>query len=202
MILSKIELSLTDPVVRATLRDAQNMHRLLTGLFQVPREEAKLLYRMRTQGTVLTLYCYADRPIVQERLLPGMLLTGERDLTDWLSSMQNGDMKGFDLLTMPFKKVSEEGGNSRRRVLRTQEERLAWLTRKSEQNGFAILEVQESADERISAMHPKEQGGRLYLDSYRYFGTLRITDAEAFQKAVREGIGPGKAYGLGMLLLR
>ncbi len=202
MILSRIDMALTDPGVRSALRDAQKMHRLVAGLFQVPREEAKLLYRIRTQGTVVMLYCYADRPIEQDRLLPGMLLNGERDVTSWLASMQNGDVRGFDLLTMPFKKVSEEGGNSRRRVLRTQEERLAWLTRKSEQNGFAILEVQESADERISAMHPKEQGGRLYLDSYRYFGTLRITDAEAFQNAVQAGIGPGKAYGLGMLMLR
>ncbi len=41
----------------------------------------------------------------------------------------------------------------------------------------------------------------MYLDQYHYQGTLQITDAVLFQNAVREGIGPGKSYGLGMLLL-
>ena len=55
MILSRIDMALTDPGVRSALRDAQKMHRLVAGLFQVPREEAKLLYRIRTQGTVVML---------------------------------------------------------------------------------------------------------------------------------------------------
>ena len=41
----------------------------------------------------------------------------------------------------------------------------------------------------------------MYLDQYHYQGTLQITDVEQFRKAVQGGIGPGKSYGLGMLLL-
>lgn len=203
MILTKIEMSVSDPAVRAALRDAQKMHRLASGLFQVAREDVHLLYRVRTEGTLVSLYLYADRPIERERLLPGMSLAGERDLEDWLDSMQNGRILGFELMTMPFKKTA--GGNnknSRRRVLRTQEERLAWLARKAEQNGFVILEALESPGERISASHSSEKGGQLFLDSFRYTGVLRITDAQTFRKAIRNGIGPGKSYGLGMLLLK
>ena len=203
MILSKIEISLSEPAIRAALRDAQRMHRLVSGLFQTPREDAQLLYRVRTQGAKVSLYLYADRPVDRSRLLPGMLLAGERDLTDWLDSMGADQVWGFELLTMPFKKTPEgDGKNSRRRVLRTREERLAWLARKAEQNGFSLLEAQEYPGEKLCASHPAEKGGRLFLDSYRYSGVLRITDPALFRNAVKNGIGPGKAYGLGMLLLR
>lgn len=203
MYLAKIEMNLSEPAVRAALRDGQKMHRLIAGLYQLPRQEAELVYRVRAQGYTVALYLYAAQPINRDRLLPGMLLTGERDVSDWLASMREGQLWRFDLLTMPFKKVSDgESPNSRRRVLRTQEERLAWLARKAEQNGYAILDVQESSGEKESAVHPDEKGGRLYLDSYRYAGTLRILDAERFRQAVRQGVGPGKAYGLGMLLLK
>lgn len=203
MILSKIEMPLSEPAVRSALRDAQRMHRLVSGLFQTPREDAQLLYRVRTQGAKVSLYLYADRPVDRSRLLPGMFLAGERELDDWLAAMQEGQLRGFELLTMPFRKVSDgTGRNSRRRVLRTQEERLAWLTRKAAQNGFTILTVQEAAGEKTGANHPEGKGGCLYLDTYRYSGTLRIDDTERFREAVRCGLGPGKAYGLGMLLLR
>ena len=203
MYLSKIEMSLSDPSVRAALRDAQRMHRLAAGLYQLPRREAELVYRVRAQGHKVALYLYAGQAVRRDRLLPGMVLVGERELSDWLASMREGQRWGFDLLTMPFKKEPDPaGGNSRRRVLRTQDERLAWLARKGEQNGFALVQAQESVGEKSSAVHTEEKGGRLYLDCYRYSGTLLILDAERFRQAVQNGIGPGKAYGLGMLLLK
>lgn len=203
MYLAKIEMSLSEPSVRAALRDAQKLHRLAVGLYERSRQDAGLLYRVQTQGHAVSLYLCAQRPIERDRLLPGMLLAGEREISDWLASMQEGQLWSFDLLTMPFKKVPDgEGGNSRRRVLRSREERFAWLSRKAQQNGFAVLDAQESAAEKTSALHTQEKGGRLYLDVYRYSGILRILDAERFRTAVQEGIGPDKAYGLGMLLLK
>ena len=202
MYLAKIETSLSEPVIRAALQDAQKIHRLVAGLYQRPRQEAELVYRIQTQGQKVSLYLYASLPADRSRVLPGMTLAGEREMGEWLDTMQTGQLWGFDLLTMPFKKVAEDGRNSRRRVLRRQEERFAWLARKAEQNGFAILNVQETSTEKTSAAHAEEKGGRLYLDTYRYSGMLQILDAERFRDAVRHGIGPGKAYGLGMLLLK
>ena len=104
---------------------------------------------------------------------------------------------------MPFKKsAAAPGENNRRRVLRRREDRLAWLARKAEQNGFELIEVEEARGEKLSAAHAEDRGGRLYLDLYRYSGFLRIRDLSKFRSALRSGIGPGKAYGLGMLLLR
>ena len=204
MILTKIEMHLSDPSARADLRDVQRMHQLVTGLFQTARQDSDILYRVRAHGAAISLYMYSSTPVEQSRLLPYMLLAGEKNLGDWLDTMESGQLWSFDLLTMPSKKVADgqQGKNSRRCVLRSQEERLAWLGRKAEQNGFAVLSTQEQIGEKLMGAHPSDKGGRLYLDTYCYTGTLQITDAEKFRTAVTRGIGPEKAYGLGMLLLK
>ena len=202
MYLTKLELPLSDPGVRTALWDAQRMHRLVCGFFNASREEAELLYRSRVRGRLVELYLYSCRPVDPARLLPGMRLAAQRDVSAWLDAMRVGGVYGFQLETAPNKKVAEDGAkNSRRRALRTAEEREAWLRRKAEQNGFQILSVEENPGEKRTARHPAEVGGSLTIDACCYTGRLRITDAEAFRQAVRQGIGPGKAYGLGMLVL-
>ena len=203
MYLTKIDMRLSSPAVRAALRDAQKMHQLTAGLFKNSRQDADVLYRVRVKGSDVSVYLYSDIPVEPGGLQLGMSLAGERDLSAWLESMEAGQIWGFELLTMPFKKVSGgTGKNSRRRVLRSREERTAWFERKAAQNGFALLDVQERTGEKLTGSHPEDKGGRLYLGSYCYSGFLRVTDAEAFRCAVRQGIGPGKSYGLGMLLLK
>ena len=202
MYLWRIELDLSSPRVRLSLMDRQKLHQLVTGLFGASRKDAGLLYRYKTAGTKVLLYIYSSVPLDESRLSGDVRMTGERDVSAWLAGMGNGQILRFDLLTMPFKKVFDgTNKNSRRRLLRDPEERLAWLQRKAEQNGFSVLSVREDPAERIFGSHSAEKGGRLYLDSWRYTGTLRITDEDLFRTAVQNGIGPDKAYGLGMLLL-
>ena len=202
MYLWRIELDLSSPRVRQGLADRQRLHQMLTGLFGASRRDAALLYRYKTAGTKIMLYLYSSLPICEESLTRDIRLTGGRDVSDWLAGMEAEQVMGFDLLTMPFRKVFDgEHKNSRRRLLKKPEERMEWLGRKAEQNGFVILSAREDPAERVFASHAADQGGRLFLDAWRYTGTLRITDAERFRAAVQYGIGPDKAYGLGMILL-
>ena len=55
MFLSKIEMTLSEPAVRAAMRDAQKMHRLAAGLYRLPRQDAELLYRVRAEGQTVSL---------------------------------------------------------------------------------------------------------------------------------------------------
>lgn len=203
MYLTKLDLERANRRIQIALLDCQQLHRLVMGLFDTDRKGSHVLYRLRIQRQELSLYLYSDGPIDQARLLPGMYFVGERDLSGWLAHMEQGQIRGFDLLAAPTKKVKAVGNhNSQRRILRTQEERMAWLIRKGEQNGFRILSCQELENQQQSGYHQKDAGGKLYVTGYHYQGTLQLTDTERFQHAVREGIGSGKAYGLGMLLLR
>ena len=54
----------------------------------------------------------------------------------------------------------------------------------------------------VMGTHSAEQGGRMHWDGYRYDGVLQIRQKELFQRAMCTGIGAGKAYGMGMMLLR
>ena len=203
MFLSKIGLSLSDPGIRSAMYDGQKMHRYVTGLFQTARKDNDILYCLREQGGTPDLYIYSAVPVDRKSLRSGMKFEGEKDLTEWLASFKVGETLGFQVRTAPFKKVAEEGQkNSRRRSLHTQEERLEWLARKAEQGGFKILYTEEIHDGKLHAFHAKEKGGELTVDVYRYSGMLQVTDEAAFKNSVCSGIGPDKAYGLGMLLLR
>ena len=203
MYLTKINMPIADRGVQRALGDCQQMHRMITGLFDTSRTDSQVLYRLYCGRGVCCVYIYSSAPVKHERLLPNMELIGERDVTRWLESLSEGQSQSFDLLAWPSKKVSDGiAKNSRRRVLRTEEERLAWLARKAEQNGFELINVRELESAQQPGRHDEEHGGRMYVDSYHYQGEMRITDAAKFRAAVRSGIGPGKAYGLGMLLLK
>lgn len=200
MYLIRIDLERSSRMVRSAMADCQQMHRLVMGLFDAGREDAEVLYRVKEQGMNISLYLYSAVPVMEERLLPGMQLGGQREVSAWLDTMTAGRCLRYDLLAMPSKKVAGEGKNSRRRVLRTEEERMEWLHRKAQQNGFRLLDVTESGSTSFSGRH-SDRDGVMYWDSYRYTGMLQITDEAAFRNALKKGIGPGKAYGLGMLLL-
>lgn len=202
MYLTKIRLDLRNSGMRRAAADCQQLHRLVTGLFRASRQDARILYRLRSAGISSDLYLYSDIPVNRECVLPGMTLLGERDVTAWVDSMTEGRVVGFDLVAFPNKKTPEDGvKSSRRHLLRTEEERVSWLCRKGEQFGFSLLGAEELEAVRITGKHANEQGGAFTVDAYHYQGTLRIEDAEKFRTALCGGIGPGKAYGLGMLLL-
>ena len=74
------------------------------------------------------------------------------------------------------------------------------MERKAAQNGFALVQMQELETVGFTGKHSQEQGGRMSWNAYHYTGILEIRDAEAFRKAMEQGIGPEKAYGLGMIL--
>lgn len=74
--------------------------------------------------------------------------------------------------------------------------------------GFKILSV--NVDDRIAnvaiAVHGKatfkrEKGDKhsVTLDAVTFEGVLEVTDADAFRSVLANGIGPGKAYGFGLM---
>lgn len=203
MYLTKIEMDLSSPGVRAALRDGQKMHRLVCGFFGAARKDAEILYRYRVNGITAEVYLYSAAPLDRTRLLPGMRFAGERDLTPLLNAMRENDTFQFQLVTAPFRKIAEPGvKNSRRRAIPEREERFAWLERKAAQAGFRICSLQETPAEKLSANHAAQSGGSLTVDAYTYTGVLQITDADLFRQAVCCGIGAEKAYGHGMLMLK
>ncbi|MBR2048373.1 MAG: type I-E CRISPR-associated protein Cas6/Cse3/CasE [Oscillospiraceae bacterium] len=185
---------------RGLLADCQQMHRFITGFFGTNRQDGQILYRTNLIQNKLCIYIYSQMPAAH---IPDNCALQQRDVTLWLDGMEAGQLWSFDLIAAPTKKVISEGKkNSRRRILRQPQERQEWLERKAEQNGFVILHAQEQEQLHVSGRHQTDKGGVMYHDAYHYQGVLQITAPEAFRRAMQTGIGSGKAYGFGMMMVK
>lgn len=201
MYLIKVEMDRRLPEVRRAVADCQKMHQLITGLFGTARQKSNILYRTNFVADQLHLYLYASQPV--EEATSDRYRIVQRDITPWLEQLAAGQCWQFDLIASPSKKVStERQKNSQRRILRQPSQRQTWLERKAEQSGFTLCQVSELEQIHVSGRHREEKGGTMYHDAYRYQGVLQIADADAFREALRKGIGSGKAYGFGMMVVK
>ncbi len=200
MILSKFRVDIGSPQGRSCVRDCQSMHRSIMRLFHCARQDGNILYRFNPDK--MDVYVLSEQAPDLQDVPKGIRALGQKDMTPWEEGIAEGTRYRFNILVAPTKKVAEEGvKNSRRRYLRAPEERLAWLQKKADQAGFVLLDAQENADTTIHGKHPEEEGGSFYSHAVCYQGILEVKDREKFRKAWRQGIGSGKAYGQGMLML-
>lgn len=199
MYLSKIDLDIRAPSVRQGLRNCEDMHKNIQKCFGSARADAGVLYRLHRGGKGICVYLLSDSEPTAP--VPGMIPEGCKDMTAYENALTEGRVFRFDLLCMPSKKVADgQKKNSRRINLRTPVERAAWLERKAAAGGFEILpDTLCETEERV--VTGRKGDSELIFHATQFTGVLRITDEEAFRRTWREGIGPEKAYGLGMLML-
>lgn len=146
-----------------------------------------------------------------------------KDITSALRSLKAGQTVAFRLRANPTKRLARDGDplKGKRVALFKESEQIEWLRGKGVggldgvPGGFELVMRPASSDEgtrwgvtqvRVcpegSAKGKKmdTQGGHLTCHfSVLFEGLLRVTDVEAFVETVRCGIGPGKAYGFGLL---
>lgn len=209
MILSRLRLQPRDLAVLRDVADVRELHRTVMRGFddqagEAPRAQLGVLFRLETRPD-LTLVVQSLADPRWERLPEGYVLEAEYKRADSvLDAAQPGRWLRFRLVANPSRKTEtvrpgeEAPRNSRRVALTGDDERLDWLIRRGEAGGFAV-----GHDLRIDPLRPFEEAGRrrdrIYVRSARYEGVLRVTDAERFRTSLREGIGPAKAYGCGLL---
>jgi CRISPR system Cascade subunit CasE len=129
-------------------------------------------------------------------------------------------------------KAAERGGKGTgpRVAIFKEEDQLAWLERQGTAHGFTLEDVKvvpgiealsrpDAGDppapkavqtQAVTAHGWKMSDSRrrrsrqpdLVHNAVTFEGVLSITDHEAFQEALRTGIGPAKAYGFGLLSIR
>ncbi len=141
------------------------------------------------------------------------------------ANLKAGQLLSFRLKANPTKRVGKEGDPLRgKRVdLLREDEQIEWLVRKSQGSGdipagFEILGMtateKDSLPETLKFIRVRGEGkissrkkdtssekgvSQVTHLSVIYEGILRITDREAFIQTLIRGIGPGKAFGFGLL---
>jgi CRISPR system Cascade subunit CasE len=102
--------------------------------------------------------------------------------------------------------------NGKRLGLLRLDEQGAWLARKGRLHGFSLpqtasFDMPDRSPERVDVWISQGQmlrarqhsGNGIQVYSVLYDGLLTVSDPDAFQDALRTGIGHGKALGLGLL---
>ena len=112
----------------------------------------------------------------------------------------------FQLCANPTRKISKElpGGtptkNGRRVPLRSREELVEWLVRKSTQGGFTVDEGTLRTFSRGRAYFEKKGQTGLH-SAVEFQGVLTVIDPAKFHDAFTRGIGSAKAFGFGLLVI-
>lgn len=76
-----------------------------------------------------------------------------------------------------------------------------WLRGRASRCGFDFEEGTVRV-EGYRQHHPRRGGTPIRFSTLDFTGLLTVTDPEAFTKALHDGIGPAKAFGCGLLLVR
>jgi CRISPR system Cascade subunit CasE len=134
---------------------------------------------------------------------------------DRYAALRAGAVLAFRLRANPTRKIETKSGpdgerrHGRRVELVREEEQLAWLSRKGEQAGFRVLvargQPERALGDKQRGWQPAASGGAtepsrcLTFAAVLYEGLLRVTDGDLFRQTLEQGIGPGRAYGFGLL---
>jgi CRISPR system Cascade subunit CasE len=189
----------------------QALHAKLYALLPGATEGGRLLFRVEIEDD-------GPRVLVQSGQVPDWeaLELAPRALREPPATKEfdptfaEGQRLGFRLVAKPSVRKSGDFGqkdNGKRKTgpritCRDDEERLEWLRWKGQDHGFVVESVGLtilSVPAIKSDLHPRERGGS--FTAVRFDGVLVVADPEKLREAVRNGIGPQKAFGFGLLSL-
>lgn len=238
LFLTKIILNPRCPQVRRDLGNPQELHRTISSGFPKCEEQAHLPKHLRE--TPRNRFDVLHRLEIDQNRSTAVLLIQSAVAGNWdclphdyaieirqksiheqIGRIENGMKLIFRLQANPTKRIGNsdtfaherfKDSKTRRRVeLRTEDEKIGWLTRKGELLGFCLTNVNVAPIPNVRSVAVEKLRGRkidsenpdiahgLTFGSVVFEGILQVTDAAIFCDALRKGIGSGKAYGFGLL---
>jgi CRISPR system Cascade subunit CasE len=110
----------------------------------------------------------------------------------------------FRLAANPTRKIDTKSGPDGRRrngkrVPVSNERLYDWLARRAEAAGFSVEPDSISVQPGYVYLNKERNGPGQCLRSARYEGMLIVTEPSRFTETLLRGIGPGKAFGFGLL---
>ena len=179
-------------------------------LFRAEDGHHKTAVKVYVQSYVKPHWSYLDE--LKDYLYVDMELPGHeyKDILPAYRKIQNGQVFSFRLRANPTKRVAKRDDplKGKRVELRSEEEQIDWLVRKGHGVGTHNLGGFEpfAHTVRISSVGKytgyKSDQNRVHRTAHfavLYDGLLRVTDKDAFLNTMIQGVGPGKAFGFGLL---
>lgn len=204
MFLSKISLNLNNRNTIEALSSPSKIHGAVENCFLQPRK--RNLWRVdRLRNEYCILILSEDEPEFSKFNLqfePYSVATKPYD--SLLNRISTGDKWHFRITANPTKSLSNNDTKKRGKVVAhtTIEYQKKWLTEKSVKNGFTITEdTFDVVQSSWKHFYKKNNNKPVSILSVTYEGILTISDVESFKTALINGIGRGKAYGMGLLTI-
>ncbi|GAB4349438.1 MAG: type I-E CRISPR-associated protein Cas6/Cse3/CasE [Gammaproteobacteria bacterium] len=197
------------------LGDAYREHQMLWRLFDEDRDAQRdFLYRRdphqrgpryfllskRPPGNDLGLWRIDPPKPFQPRLTPGQQLAFSLRANPVISR----DGRRHDVVMdakhrMGWKRLPQAGRPPLQQLVH--EAGAAWLRERAARHGFAVDE--ELLRVEAYQQHATRRGNRVIrFSTLDFAGLLTVTEPGSFSKALAKGIGPAKAFGCGLLLVR
>lgn len=205
MFLSRIE------IPWEAARNSYEIHRRIWRLFPGEERESRKAGTENRQGFLFRVedkqVGRPARALVQSRLAPqaeaGVTLLGTREFSP---KPAEGMQLAFVLTANPVKTIADKEREAKpgkqsekcRVPLIAEADQLAWLKRKLE--GAATVNVATVLKHPPLGFRKSNYAGK--LSTVTYEGTLTVTDPHALAFHLENGVGPAKAFGCGLLLVR
>lgn len=205
MYLSRAELDPTRRETMVALISPQKFHGAVENAF--PGARRRRLWRLDQLGEKLYLLLLSEeRPDLTA--LCAQFGTGAppetRPYDSLLERVTAGSCWQFRLTANPTRSKKDSADHTARGILKPcylEVEQEEWLWAQAAKHGFAVSEG-SFAVTRKQTYHFKKNGTRpVTLLAVTYEGILQVTDPEAFKALLCEGVGRGKAYGLGLMTI-
>jgi len=199
-------------------------HQKIWELFQrPPGSEQPFLYRQSEADELPRFLVLSDEPpkthdprwqiqtkAFRPNLHIGQVLSFSARLNPTRSLRRPGEKRGKrqDLVMAALHEVaSEKRGVERQRLVNC--ELPLWLSTRGEQAGFAMVEDEDRlrcAVTRYEVLRFKTtaspEAHSVTLGCADFVGQLRVTDPDRFAQTLHQGIGHGRSFGLGLMLIK
>lgn len=200
MILTTLYLDTTRADAKRDLRTPYDMHRTLA---RCGDADSRLLFRI--EETIGAVRIISDAQVDCSPLESGYAVNAHA--VECGAGIGSGDRREFRLWATPIVQRSDRQsakGRGGRYNLVGAPAQLDWLHRQAERAGFVVMDstVEHSrsigGDARKASHEIKQSIPHVGVE---FRGLLRVEDSDRFREALRAGIGRGKAFGFGLLLL-
>jgi CRISPR system Cascade subunit CasE len=196
-------------------------HRLVWSLFgDTSERDRDFVYRWDTESSLPQLYVVSERaPDDHEDLFrlhtkpyDPVLKRGQplrfslRANTVVKKTDEDGHQKAHDVVMNAKWEMRQEGvweSCDLTHAELVQREGRKWLAKRTDQYGFRLPGTQVQAEAHRKHSFEKPQNGRqVTFVTMDLSGLLRVDDPATFRESLFNGVGPTKAYGCGLLLVR
>lgn len=211
MYLSKLFLNKSCAQARADLGNPHSMHRTIMRSFPTPLpENERVLFRIE----------YAipgeDALVLVQSLEEPSWEKVEKQYHDYFAQepklrsikalkFKNGGLFRFRMRVSISKRVVyQNSGKSQRISLFSEQDRIEWLNRKAKNGGFSLMSerlVIRDAPYRNFQIKKEKESLRVTLNMVDVDGQLVVEDGEKFLECFKQGVGPAKGLGCGLVSL-